>query len=220
MTRSFFLPRPTIYFVIAFYIFAFFKLTFLETTVLTILGLIVVFPFRRPKVTYQETLKTNGEIYLSPVFGTIKSIRYNVEGPENLGPMHEIRIVIDFLNPKGLYLPTSAEVTYLKANRGLGIKTKSDISDFTGDLDKIRHTNFIIQSKNNTKTYLRFVDRPRGVRPSIWLKSGDKGRGAACFGYYPVGGTLLIYLPNNSDILVFESERLRPGESVLASIKD
>jgi hypothetical protein len=219
MTRLFFLPRMSIYIVIAFYTYAFFKLTFLETFFVTLLGLIATYPFRRPKVPYQETVKTDGEIYLSPVFGTIESIRFNVPGPEDI-PMHEVRISTSILEPKGIYLPTNAEMSYLKANKGVGVKTKAPIEQFTVSLESIAHTNLTIQSKNNCKTHLRFVDRPKSMRPTIWLKSGDKGRGAACFGYYPLGGTLLIYLPNNSDILVFEKEQMRPGESVIARLKD
>ena len=67
---------------------------------------------------------------------------------------------------------------------------------------------------------MRFIDCTYGHRPSIWLKSGDCGRGAACFGFYPFGGTLIIYLPQNSDILVFEKERVVPGQTVISAFKD
>jgi hypothetical protein len=54
----------------------------------------------------------------------------------------------------------------------------------------------------------------------LWVKSGDRGRGGACFGYYPFGGTLLIYLPAKSDILIFEKEKIFPGQSVIAATKN
>ena len=191
----------------------------LEIFILLIV-LFFLFIFRRAHIIYQDTLKNNGEIYLSPVHGIIESIRHSVLTPDYPGHCHEIRISISIWNEKGLYLPTTGETTYLKANRGIKVHRNSPTHVFYGPVEEIAHTDLKFTSKNQTPTLMRFIDCTTGKRPTIWLKSGDRGRGGACFGHYPFGGTLLIYLPDNSDILVYEKERLAPGQTVIAALKD
>jgi hypothetical protein len=171
------------------------------------------FFFRRSYIPYQDTVKSDGEIFLAPVFGQIRSIRKRPNAET------EIRISVSTWAPKGLYLPTSGEVSYLKANKGRKISRKAQEIDFYGSFDEVAHTDLRFTSKNLRQTLLRFVDATAGIRPTIWLKSGDRGRGGACFGYYPFGGTLIIYLPSESDILVFEKEKVHPGLTVIAAIK-
>lgn len=186
---------------------------------LSLIG-VIAFAYRRTRVEFCETSKPGGQIFLSPIHGTVESVRLNVPtfNDEEIG--HEIRISMSIWDEKGLYLPTLGEVGYLKANKGRRIPRDSETQAFYGSMEDVAHTDLVLISKNVTRTLLRFVDGEYCLRPTIWLKSGDRGRGGACFGYYPFGGTLLIYLPKNSDVLVYESERIRPGQSVIASIKD
>lgn len=184
--------------------------------VLGILGYI----FRRSRIPFTETLKPGGEIFLSPVHGKIESVRQNVLYYDEATLVHEVRISISIWDEKGLYLPTSGEVSYLKATKGKKVSRAAEKHEFYGPLEDVSHTDMTLTSKTGMKSILRFVDAPHGQRPVVWLKSGDRGRGAACFGYYPLGGTLLIYLPPYSDILVYESEHVVPGKTVIADIKE
>lgn len=179
-----------------------------------------LFVFRRSSVPYRDTIKSDGEIYLAPVYGVVQGIRRDVTIEDSENIYNEIRVSLSLWKEKGLYLPTTAEVSFLKYQKGGKIPINSDSKAFLGSVNDIAHTDLFFISKNQTQTLLRFIDCPYGQRPTIWLKSGDRGRGAACFGHYPFGGTLLIYIPQNSDILVFEGEQLIPGQSVLAAIKD
>jgi hypothetical protein len=220
MKRFFFLSNEISYGLIIFFIFSWFKLS---TGFLVFIGLvyfIIGLVFRRANIPYRDTLKNNGEIYLAPVHGEVRSIRRDITDFEELGQVHEIRVRISGWDEKGLYLPTSGEVSYLKASKGDKINRESEDYLFQQSLNNVAHTDLILTSKNQTKTMMRFIDCVYGKRPSVWLKSGDRGRGAACFGFYPFGGTLLIYLPVNSDILVFEGEHIVPGQTVIAAIKE
>jgi hypothetical protein len=220
MKRFFFLPTVLSYLLLGLVILSLVKLNFQQALLaLTFIGM-VAYAYRRVNVPYRETLKVDGEIYISPIYGTVESIRQNVPIMNDTEIGHEIRISMSIWDQKGLYLPTIGEVSYLKANKGKKIPRDSEIHAFYGALEDVAHTDLILSSKNQTKTLMRFVDGQYCSRPTMWLKSGDRGRGAACFGYYPFGGTLLIYLPSNSDVLVYESERVRPGQTVLAAIKD
>lgn len=185
-----------------------------------LITILLFYAFRRASIPYRDTLKNNGEIYLSPVHGVIESIRLNTTTWDETPFSHEVRISIGGWDEKGLYLPTAGEVTYLKANKGKKVSRYADSQAFYQPIEELAHTDLVLTSKNQAKSLMRFIDCKYGQRPTIWLKSGDRGRGAACFGNYPFGGTLIIYLPQNSDILVFEKERVVPGQSVIAALKD
>jgi hypothetical protein len=220
MKRLFFLPTEVSYLVVGLLIYAFLKLPlFLEIPVLLGASLLL-FLFRRARVPYRETVKLEGELYLSPVHGTVEAVRHSVTNSFYPSPCHEVRISLSFWDEKGLYLPTSAETSYLKANKGLRLSRNAPDHFFYGSVEDMSHTDLTLVSKNSTQTLIRFIDCPAGTMPIIWLKSGDRGRGGACFGYYPFGGTLLIYLPATSDVLVFDKERVTPGVTVIAAIKD
>ncbi len=220
MKRFFFLPTSLSWGLIFLLIFAWLKWDFGLALLVSVICFIVGLITRRSMVPYRDTLKNDGEIYLSPVYGEVKSIRRNISLPHLPAEGQEVRISISGWSEKGLYLPTSGEVTFLRATKGLKISREAEPVAFYRTMDEVAHTDLVLTSKNQTQTLMRFIDCKYGNRPTIWLKSGDRGRGAACFGYYPFGGTLLIYLPNNSDILVFEKELVVPGQTVIAALKD
>lgn len=220
MRKFSFLSTPLSYLIIGFVLYGLFKFS-LGYKILLGLGFLgVFFVSRKSNVPYRDTLKNDGEIYLAPVYGIVKSIRHHVTGPDGYTLHHEVRVAISFWNEKGLYLPTSGEVSYLKAHKGEKVNRDAPSESFYRPAEELEHTDLILTSKNQTKTLMRFIDCQYGKRPTIWLKSGDRGRGAACFGYYPFGGTLIVYVPANSDILVFDGERLVPGQTVIAALKD
>lgn len=220
MKRFFFLPQSISYLLITAIFFAYLELPLLLEIPILLAASLVLFIFRRTPIPYRDTLKNDGEIYLSPVHGQVESVRHNVSINDYSVPCHEVRISISFWDQKGLYLPTAGEVSYLKANRGKKVHRHSPTEVFYGTIEELSHTDFVLTSKNGMRALMRFIDCSTGKRPVIWLKSGDRGRGAACFGYYPFGGTLLIYVPATSDILVYEKERVIPGQTVIAAIKD
>lgn len=220
MRRFFYLPTEISYGLFGAMIYAFWKLPLLIEIPVLLLASLVLFIFRRSSVPFRDTLKTNGEIYLSPVHGVVESVRHSIQTQDYSSPCHEVRVTISFWDEKGLYLPTAGEVSYLKANKGKKISRKAPRETFYGSHEEIAHTDLTLTSKNKVGTLMRFIDCTTGKRPFLWLKSGDRGRGGACFGYYPFGGTLLIYLPASSDVLVYEKETVVPGQTVIAALKE
>lgn len=220
MKRFFFLPTTIAWALLILLVYSWINWNFGYALLISVVCFVVGLVTRRSSVPYRDTLKNDGEIYLSPVYGEVKSIRRNVQLPHVTDEGQEVRISITGWSEKGLYLPTAGEATFLKAIKGAKISREAESVAFYRSMDDVAHTDLVLTSKNKTQTLMRFVDCKYGKRPTIWLKSGDRGRGAACFGYYPFGGTLLIYLPNNSDILVFEKEFVVPGQTVIAALKD
>lgn len=220
MRRFFFLPPEISYSLLAVIIVSFWQLPLLIQIPVLLLSSLVLFISRRSFIPLRDTLKNNGEIYLSPVHGVVESVRHSIDHPDFTSPCHEVRISISFWDEKGLYLPTSGEVSYLKANKGKKLHRSSPTHLFYGPAEELAHTDFTLTSKNSSQSLMRFIDCTFGKRPTIWLKSGDRGRAGACFGYYPFGGTLLIYLPASTDILVFENETVIPGQTVVGALKE
>jgi len=220
MRRLSFLPSEIFYGLLILQGYALWNWSIGYKVLVSVLVFSIFYAFRKASVPYRDTLKNNGEIFLSPVHGVVESIRRDTTTWDDVPVTHEVRISIGGWAEKGLYLPTAGEVSYLKASKGKKIPRNADSQDFYLPLAEVSHTDFVLTSKNQTKSLMRFIDCTYGQRPSVWLKSGDRGRGAACFGYYPFGGTLIIYLPQNSDILVFEKERVVPGQTVIAALKD
>lgn len=220
MKRLFFLPTEVTWIVIALSLYSFIKWPITLSALIGLVSVLFLFLFRRKAVPYRDTHKIDGELFLSPIHGIVESVRMSISSIDYLSPCHEIRISLSLLPEKGLYLPTSGEVMYLKSNKGKKIPRDSSSESFYGPLGEISHTDMTLVSKNKRQTLMRFIDCQTGVKPTIWLKSGDRGRAGACFGYYPFGGSLLIYVPASSDVLVYEGEKVTPGLTVVASLKD
>ncbi len=187
---------------------------------LIISALLVLLYLRRYYIPYRDTLKNEGEIFLSPVYGRVETIRRVENSFEFLPEAFEIRITSNYLDEHGLYLPTVAEMSFLRAYKGKGLYRYEKPEAFLGEFTELAHTDVMLKSKNEVQSVLRFIDCKYGTRPHIWMKSGDRGRGAACFGYYPFGGTLIIYLPLHTDILVYPGEKIIPGQTVIAALRN
>ena len=220
MRRLFFLPTTITYGLLGLLFYTVSKHSIYAQLSVVFVFIVVGFIFRRSSVPHRESSKLGGEIYLSPVHGRVESIRQLITTPEYPSPCHEVRISMSLIDEKGLYLPTAGEVTFLKANKGKKIPRNADEKCFYTNLEEISHTDLQLTSKSKITYLMRFIDTQYGERPVIYLKYGDRGVGAACFGYYPFGGTLIIYLPQNSDILVFDKEKVIPGLTVIAAVKD
>jgi hypothetical protein len=214
MKKIIFLPASLNYGLLFVLFYSWTHFSLLIIFLITILIFAIGYIFRRSSIPYRDTSKPNGELYLSPVHGYVEKIRQTSDGSQ------EVRISMNFWDEKGLYLPMAGEVSYLKAQPGERVARNAGPEAFYRPSEELSHTDLTLTSRNDTKTLMRFIDTTLGKRPTIWLKSGDRGRGAACFGFYPLGGTLIIYLPKNSDILVFEKETIVPGQTVIAALKD
>lgn len=220
MSRFFFLPTELTWAILGLCLYVFIKLSLPWSALIGLVFFALLFLFRRMSVIYRDTSKIDGELFLAPIHGVVESVRLFIDSTDYPSPCHEVRISISLWKEKGLYLPSSGEVIYLKANKGKKVRRNSSSEYFYGPLGEISHTDLTLQSKNKTQSLMRFIDCKTGVRPTIWLKSGDRGRAGGCFGYYPFGGSLLIYVPASSDILVYEGEKVSPGITVIASLKD
>lgn len=174
-----------------------------------------LFLHRRRQIEWSESLKNDGEILLAPIDGEIVKIAPYFDEEEQKR-YTEIRINTSHYRCWGLYLPYSAEMAYLKESEGKRFPRAELVNLTSEDIRSMGRTDLILKSPSGTTSHIRFIQSVNGRSPKIWMKSGDRGRGAACFGYYPFGGSLIVFVPETSDVLVVEKEKIKAGRNVLA----
>jgi hypothetical protein len=164
-----------------------------------------------------ESSRSESKILLSPADGEVVSIKA-VTHPADGFETTEIRIRIHHWNYWGLHLPASAEMDYLKEFPGPSLH-RSKLPELPSFDEIHAHTDVNLKMSDGQLTRMRFYHCVIGRSPRTWMKSGDFGKGAACFGHYPFGGSLIIYVPQPSDILVVEQEKITAGQSVIAALQ-
>ncbi len=178
-------------------------------------GTVWLWLHRRGNVPWQDLLKNDGEVFLAPIDGEVVHIG-SYEDPEEGRTFTEVRLRMGYSDRWGLHLPSSAEMAFLRDFPGQRYPRKELerlTTELTGSLAK---TDMVLKPKNGLAVRMRFLPCVNGRSPRIWMKSGDRGRGGACFGHYPFGGSLIVYVPQPSDILVVNQERVTAGQTVLA----
>lgn len=169
-----------------------------------------VFLFRKNKVTYKNSLSNTVDIVLSPVSGEVTEVFTNEQNEQY------IKITIPLWGPFGIYLPYSSEIVNSQKITGKKIWRGSKLSKLQDDA-----AGFLIEFQNKLghKTAIESYNCIAGGRPDIWVRAGDKARASACFGVMPFGGSLIVKLPNHSEVLVKENEKIKAGLTILAGIK-
>ncbi|MCB9060267.1 MAG: hypothetical protein H6622_01940 [Halobacteriovoraceae bacterium] len=66
---------------------------------------------------------------------------------------------------------------------------------------------------------LQFVQCPFGGAAQVWSLPGDRGNRQANLGFFPLGGSVLIYIPVNYEIIVQQGEWVKSTETILANRK-
>lgn len=169
---------------------------------------------RRFKVA-GENNRSESKTLLSPADGQIVSIKPVIH-PADGKPATEIRIRMNHWNYWGLHLPASAEMAYLKEFPGISFN-RTKLAELPSFDETHAHTDVHLKMADGLITRIRFFHCITGRSPRTWMKSGDLGKEAACFGHYPFGGSLIVFVPQPSDILVVEQEKIIAGQTVLAA---
>jgi hypothetical protein len=165
-----------------------------------------------------DTAFKKGVIF-SAVNGTVIQVRKNILlNPEQAG-LTEIKIIINPWNETGIYLPISSEVQdfFLSGEKGYfryGQKNNDKI--YHNDLDKLSLT---LRSIDSDLIRMDFIRCIMGSLPEIFVMPGDRGKQQANIGHFPLGGTLLLYLPDKYEILIHNKDKIIAGETLIAGVK-
>ncbi len=179
--------------------------------------LVILFLFRKNlKKLYKEINSSKGLIF-SPVFGKLLKIKTNVTHKVFGQNLIELRFCIPIGSEMGLYLPTECEISDLTLKYGTTINRFADIPG--QEIETLDVPLLKIKNKQNEIIGMQFVECVYGFYPHFYILPGDRGQALANFGYFPFGGTVLLYLPGNYEILVKENSRVSPKDVLIANLK-
>lgn len=167
--------------------------------------------FRKNKAFYRDNFSINPDLLLSPVTGRVISVEQLEEQGEEKGGTY-VRVTMPLLGPYGLFLPFDSAVEELDFSEGQSLLRWRKGVRFTNKLN--RH-NLILRSKTEERVELGLVKAALGFEPKLYVQPGDKGKALACFGYFPLGGSIFIKLPPQARVLVSPGDKLRAGETAI-----
>lgn len=185
-------------------------------------GTLIIFRKKRSHYNFKETpsITTRGLVF-SPVSG---KLRFNFEKETDVfGEKQKVRVLgvtLPWWREAGIYLPMTGEIETFSRSAGKGWFRFLKLKSLQKLQDEFSGCKTSIQGVEGQKVALDFVKCPLGMSPKVWSMPGDRGRRKAPMGFFPFGGTVLIYLPENYKILPNIGETLNSGESVLAADPD
>ncbi len=206
MNKSF-ISNSYFYGILFIVIFSFLLGFFQFSFVIAFLSGILFWLFRKKVNFYTFNTRDKLNIF-SPVCGEIKKIIKNES--ENV-----LIISVGFFDNYGVYLPNTSRVDNFEVKGGdqfFRYKIPNDLLEF----EKYRHISIALRGKNGAVLKMEFYKNFLGKKLKSWLLPGDRGKQKANMGFLPFGGTVLLYLPKNCEILTNIGEKVIGGETLLA----
>ena len=211
-----YLSRGIIFILVFFLALAWF---FQQNTIfnfLLLFSLLLFFSFRKASLKLDYYSEVPNSFIVSPTNGVVYSVRKNVDHNIFGKGLSEIRVSSMWLNEFGLGFPLDGEVRGLKNREG-----KSFFRLFRKGLEndeKIQvHAKILeIEGKSGQGVGLEFIKCELGLDVDLWVKPGDRGKRSARLGYFPFGGTVLIYLPPHFDVLISQGDKCVQGSTPIA----
>lgn len=217
--NHFFLTSGQVRLLIAIILISPFFVPGLSKVLVIFVCLVVLFLFRRSDPEFKETRRGEGEMLLSPVNGKIMSIKKIYQD----GEIHfdqEIIIRTFLRDSWGVYLPFKGEMMTLKQQEGESIPLKDTEKNFSPEgMRTLNMTKLELSTEQEMSTSISLFPFWGERSPRIWMKSGDRGLGAACLGFMPWGGFCRLLMPGTAEILAISNEKVEAGQTVLAVLK-
>jgi len=184
---------------------------------LFLLYLLALFLFRKNTNSLHREINSSKGLIFSPVFGVLSGIKKNVSHKILGHNLTELRFYIPFGSEMGLYLPAQGEIKDLIIKWGTVINRLDQIPNQEKEILNVPLLE--IKNKNNEVIGMQFLECSFGLFPHFYILPGDRGMALANFGYFPFGGTVLLYLPGNYEILIKENTKVSPKDVLIANLK-
>ena len=178
--------------------------------------------FRRCENRFLGVQTGKQEAIYSPVNGYITSVKKKIDHAFFGKDLAEIRIVIPWWQEFGVRLPFSSKVIDLKMNQGKSLYRFSKHDLPSQEIQIVPSLMILFNNSlgNSQGIFLgmQLIKCPLGMWPQIRIFPGDRGKNQSHIGYFPFGGTVLLYLPSNYEILVSNEVRASTGVTILAEL--
>ncbi len=189
-----------------------------------LLGLILfsyialLYLFRRHQIRFFNGQTSNKEIVYSPVSGYIISVKKKIDHAFFGKNLSEIRIAIPWWQEFGVRLPLASEVIDLKMNQGKSLYRFSQYGLLSQEVQIVPSLMVLLNNSQGNSLGIQMIKCPFGMWPRIRVTPGDRGKNQSDIGYFPFGGTVLLYLPSNYEILVSDDAKASTGLTALAKL--
>jgi hypothetical protein len=197
-----------------FWLFGFYKIL----TIMILIYIILYVVLRKSRNDFRDDpISTRGVIF-SPANGKVVHIEHNVSHGFYGDQLIEIQIMIPWWKEMGIFLPLSCEIKnllvlkgqsffrYLKAVEVLGSKEGKGVG--------------LALDNRGESIGLTFFKCKLGLWPELMVMPGDRGGRRVNIGYFPFGGTVMLYLPKKYEILVKTNDEVNAGETIFAVVPD
>lgn len=197
-----------------FWIFGFYKI--LLTTIIIYIFLYVI--LRRSRNDFRDDHVFTKGIIFSPCNGRIVHIEHNVSHGIYGEQLVEIQIMIPWWKEMGIFLPLSSEIKNLLVLKGQSFFRYYKVDEMIGSKEG-KGVSLSLDNRGET-IGLTFFKCKIGLWPEIMVMPGDRGGRRVNIGYFPFGGTLMLYLPKKYEILIKTNDELIAGETIVAVIPE
>lgn len=217
MLKSYLPAKFNTFAVILFVIFWLFNLyKILTFLVLTHIALYIL--LRKSRNDFRDDPMITRGVIFSPSNGKIVHIEHNVSHGMYGEQLIEIQIMIPWWKEMGIFLPLSCEIKNLLLLKGQSFLRYKKAVEVLGSKEG-KGLGLALDNRGEG-IGLTFFKCKLGLWPELMVMPGDRGGRRVNIGYFPFGGTVMLYLPKKYEILVKTNDEVNAGESILAVVPD
>ena len=186
--------------------------------ILVILYLFLYVVLRKSINHFRDDPVTTRGVIFSPSNGKIVHIEHNVSHGLYGDQLIEIQIMIPWWKEMGIFLPLSCEIKNLLVLKGQSFFRTKKAVEVIGTKDG-KGVSLALDNRGENLG-LTFFKCKLGLWPELMVMPGDRGGRRVNIGYFPFGGTVMLYLPKKYEILVKTNDEVNAGESIIAVVPD
>lgn len=189
----------------------------------TLLGMVLVYLFlytllRRNRNDFRDDHVITKGLIFAPANGRIKHIEHNVSHGIYGEQLVEIQILVPWWKEMGIYMPLSAEVKTLLVLKGQSFFRYMKSDEIIGSKEG-KGVSLSLDNRGES-IGITFFKCKLGLWPELIVMPGDRGGRRVNIGYFPFGGTVMLYLPKKYEILIKSNDEVLAGETILAVVPD
>jgi phosphatidylserine decarboxylase len=197
-----------------FWLFSFYKV--LTISFFTYLILYVI--LRRNRNDFRDDPMITKGVIFAPANGKVVHIENNVSHGMYGDQLVEIQIMIPWWKEMGVFMPLSAEIKTLIVLKGQSF-LRTHIAEEVIGTKEGKGVSVALDNRGET-IGLTFFKCKLGLWPELMVMPGDRGGRRVNIGYFPFGGTVMLYLPKKYEILLKINDEVTAGETIMAVIPD
>ena len=175
---------------------------------------------RKSKGHYKEDSSLKNNMVYGPVNGKVLSVKKNVNHKIFGNDLTQIQIQIPFWRETGVFLPMTLEITDMIVQKGREWWRWSG-AELPDQKDKVMPgLSVTCQGVNGADIGIQFHKCYLGFWPELRVIPGDRGKVQVNIGFFPFGGTVVLYLPSNYEILIDKNNEMIAGQTIVAGLPE